>query len=216
MPVRPAAGKIVAKSKAKERPHSEPPPKSGLGLNILVAVLAAGIGSGVTWFVLESGRPEPMASLPSPIAEPPPDVSHLSPSEAAAQLGHWHYDRERWPQAIQQYEAALRLGLDTPDVHTDLGNCYRFTGQASRALEQYQIAQRKNPQHRNSLYNMGGLYAEVLNDPAKAKATLEEYLRRFPQGEDSEKAKALLARMGNDQPSGNVEELLRKVAGEGK
>ena len=63
----------------------------------------------------------------------------------------------------------------------------------SKALEQYQIAQRQNPRHENSLFNTAGLYGEVLRDPAKAAETWREYLRRFPDAAGAARARQFLA-----------------------
>ena len=91
-------------------------------------------------------------SSPAPAAAAePPDVSQLPPADAARTLGNWNYDRQNWPHAIEHYEKAIARGADNPDVRTDLGNCFRFLGQPEKALEQYQIAQKENPLHENSL-----------------------------------------------------------------
>lgn len=108
-------------------------------------------------------------------------------------LGNWHYDRQRWTEAIERYDAAIRLGLDNADVRTGLGNCYRFLGQPQKALELYQSAQRQNPQHEQSLFNQAGLYAEMLHDTAKAKVVAREFIARFPAGSGAESARKLLA-----------------------
>ena len=107
----------------------------------------------------------------------------MSASEAAVTLGNFAYDQKQWPEAIRHYREAIASGIDNADVHTDLGNAFRFSGQPQQALSQYEIAQRLNPHHENSLYNEISLYAESLNDPARAIPIGEEFLRRFPNSD---------------------------------
>ena len=75
---------------------------------------------------------------------------------------------------------------------TDLGNCFRFLNQPQKALEQYENAQRLNPQHENSLYNQAGLFAEVLHDPERAKALAREFIARFPKSPRAESARGFI------------------------
>ena len=86
-------------------------------------------------------------------------------------------------RAIREYQDAIAKGRDSADVRTDLGNAFRFSGQSEKALEQYTIAQRQNPQHENSLFNQIGLFMEVMHDPIRAIPICEEFLRRFPNSE---------------------------------
>ncbi len=152
------------------------------------------------WLIMRSfsAGPSPQAKapvesfLPSPATQPP-DVSQLGPADAAKTLADWNYDQHNWTQAIDHYQQAIANGADTPDVRTDLGNCFRFIGQPQKALEQYQIAQTKNPMHENSLFNQAGLYAEVLHDNQHALATAREFLKRFPQSARAAAARQMIS-----------------------
>ena len=99
---------------------------------------------------------------------------------------------QNWPRAIEAYEKAIALGADNSDVRTDLGNAYRFSDRPQKALEQYEIAQKQNPRHENSLFNQGGLYAFSLNQPEKALEIWREYLARFPQSPNASKTRELI------------------------
>lgn len=112
-----------------------------------------------------------------------PDVSGMPPGEAAVALGNFAYDHQRWPEAIRHYQEAIANGIDNADVRTDLGNAFRFSGQPEQALAQYQIAQKLNPQHENSLFNQISLFAEALKEPARAIPIGEEFIRRFPNSD---------------------------------
>ena len=127
----------------------------------------------------------PNAFQPAPAAEAtgPPDVSQLAPAEAARTLANWNYDRQEWTHAIEHYQEAIARGADNPDVRTDLGNCFRFLGQPEKALEQYEIAQKENPLHENSLFNQISLFADLLHDNDRAQAVARDFITRFPQSQ---------------------------------
>lgn len=164
------------------------------------------LGAGGMWVIMYTSAPEkqvvqrfapapsqgPRSASESPEA---PDVSQLPPAEAARTLADWNYDRQSWTHAVENYQEAIALGLDNPDVRTDLGNCFRFLGQGQKALEQYELAQRENPQHENSLFNQAGLYAEVLHDDDRALSSAREFISRFPQSPRVPAAKELIDRL---------------------
>ena len=172
----------------------------------IIAIVAFSAGAGMSWLILREGysktadRQPPTFVTQTPAGptgstpdSAPPDVSQLSPAEAALALGNWNYDRKAWQKAIDAYQHTISLGLDNADVRTDLGNALRFSGEPQKALEQYQTARRQNPQHENSLCNMATLYAQVLNDPGNAVAAWREYLRLFPNGEKASVARQVIA-----------------------
>ena len=166
----------------------------------LLMLASFALGAGGMWLVMHtsssntSGKPpvERFASTPNTA---PPNVSNMSPADAARTLADWNYDRQNWPHAIDHYQEAIAKGADNPDVRTDFGNCFRFIGQPQKALEQYQIAQKQNPMHENSLFNQAGLFAEVLHDNEQALTIAHEFLARFPQSPRAESARQLTARL---------------------
>jgi tetratricopeptide (TPR) repeat protein len=166
----------------------------------LLMLASFALGAGGMWLIMRtsssnaSGKApvERVASAPN---APPPNVSNISPADAARTLADWNYDRQNWPHAIDHYQEAIAKGADNPDVRTDLGNCFRFIGQPQKALEQYQIAQKQNPMHENSLFNQVGLFAEVLHDNEQALTIAHEFLARFPQSPRAESTRQLIARL---------------------
>lgn len=182
------------------RNRKQSPPAQQVQWSVpFLLLLAFGLGAGTTWLVMRGstsspsqpqiesflpavaanqGAGTPFASAPAAV---PPDVSQLAPAEAARTLANWNYDRQNWTHAIEHYEEAIARGADNPDVRTDLGNCYRFLGQPEKALEQYQLAQKQNLLHENSLFNQISLLDDMLHDKAQATAAARDFIERFPQ-----------------------------------
>lgn len=198
------------------------PPTKQLQPSIPLLILAAfGLGAGTTWLVMRGSanappKPEiedftgarigqsPNVFQPAPAAAAePPDVSRLAPAEAARTLANWNYDQQNWTHAIQHYQDAITGGADNPDVRTDLGNCFRFLAQPEKALEQYEIAQRENPQHENSLFNQISLFADLLHDEARAQAVARDFITRFPQSPQVKVARERILQLQNTSKSDN-------------
>jgi tetratricopeptide (TPR) repeat protein len=162
--------------------------KSNLSNYLLTVIVSAAMGAAVTWLIMSqrsTSEVRPAAApQPAPVTSAAaPDVSGMSAGEAAVTLGNLDYDHQRWTEAIRHYQEAIASGLDNADVHTDLGNAFRFSGQSQQALTQYEIAQKLNPQHENSLFNQISLYTEALHEPARATPICEDFIRRFPNSD---------------------------------
>jgi len=201
-------------SRRKNRNTVAAPPQASRASIVVLALLAGAVGASVTWSLLPA-RPTASSSTPPPAAtqaDTPPNVANLPPAQAALLLGHWHYDHQRWPTAAEKYETALRLGIDNPDIRTDLGNCFRFLGQPEKAREQYETSRIHNPQHEKSLYNLATLYVQVFHDNAKARELLNEYLRHFPASEGAPRARQFLSEITNSKLSPDADRLLRALA----
>lgn len=161
---------------------------------ILIAVAAFASGSALTMALRPNAPSQPRAMLitPAPTLATSSALGPLPLNADPVTLGNAYYDQQNWAAAIEQYERAISGGTDTPDVRTDLGNAYRFAGNPHKALEQYQIAQRRNPNHEQSLFNQGALYAQSLGDPITGAAKWREFVSRFPTSTRAAEARKLL------------------------
>jgi len=195
----------------QQRPQSQ--------LSIPLIVLGAfALGAGTTWLAMRGttagpeqpaiqdftnaaplGQPPGVSPFALAAAAEPPDVSQLAPADAARTLANWNYDLQNWSHAIEHYEAAIASGADTPDVRTDLGNCFRFLGQPQKALEQYELAQKQNPQHENSLFNQISLFADLLHDKERALAVGQEFMTRFAPSPRAATAQKLIEKLQSAQ-----------------
>jgi tetratricopeptide (TPR) repeat protein len=189
------------------------PRGNGFGVAI-VAALSVGLGVTGTMLWMQSRPSTPISTptsapaildvpnaqnLPNPAAHEPPAqlTAGMAPPQAALTLGNWYYDHEKWDLAISHYRVALADKIDNPDVRTDLGNALRFSNQPQKALEQYQIAQKQNPRHEQSLFNQGALYAASMNNPKKGIEVWQTYLNRFPGGQSAAAARSLIVQAQN-------------------
>jgi hypothetical protein len=77
---------------------TELPKQQSLGNYVLIIVVSAAMGAGVTWFLM-SQRSTPklgtVHSSPPTAFSATPDVSGLAPSDAAVGLGNFAYDHQR-------------------------------------------------------------------------------------------------------------------------
>jgi len=157
-------------------------PRQNVWNYLLTVIVSAAMGAGLTWLFI-SQHSCPVSPQSGPMTSSAPNVSGMSSGEASVTLGNFAYDHQSWAEAIRHYQEAIASGIDNADVHTDLGNAFRFSGQPEQALNQYTIAQKLNPQHENSLFNQISLFTEALNQPAHAIPICEEFIRRFPKSD---------------------------------
>jgi len=176
------------------------------------ALLGAAVGGGIigAWVITRTAAPPasttPVASSvvaavpegataspPAPMETAPSIAPGTPPAGTPLQQGNWYFDHREWHEAIASYQQAIAAGTDNADIRTDLGSAYRFSGEPRKALEQYRIAQKKDPRHENSLFNQAGVYAVDLKDPAAGILLWREYLRRFPTGHSVAEATRLIA-----------------------
>ena len=165
--------------------------------------VAAALASGVTALFIaprSSGTASHAAPYGAPAAteaadvSPPPGLTAgLAAGPAAVRDANWRFDHQQWPAAAAGYENALRLGVDTADLRTDMGSAYRFSGEPRKAIEQYEAARKLNPRHEQSLFNEGSVYAFDVHETPKAVSLWNEYLRRFPVGQSVREVRQFMA-----------------------
>jgi tetratricopeptide (TPR) repeat protein len=88
--------------------------------------------------------------------------------DALAQLGAMYMDAGKFPQAIGYFERALAVRED-PTLRSDLGICYKETGQLEKALAAFQKAGAESPDQWQPLYNQAIVLGEMRRfDEARA------------------------------------------------
>ena len=111
--------------------------------------------------------------------------------EALVQLGDLYMEVSKYAPAIDYYERALRV-RDDPNIRTDLGICYKESGQLEKALENFRAAERAKPDQWQAVYNEVVVLAELRRyDEARASYATLQRLR--PDDPDVQRLSQALA-----------------------
>ena len=86
-------------------------------------------------------------------------------------LGNQLDAADRFPEAIAQYEAALRVKRDYVEAHSSFGNVLRQTGRLPEAIEECQAALRLDPEYARAHNNL----ANALLDTGRTDEAIEHY-----------------------------------------
>lgn len=146
---------------------------------------------------------------------PPLDQSRLQSLVAAAasestnpeprvQLGNLYFDAERYTDAVQWYEDALRLRPEDPNVSTDLGVAYYYTNQPDKAIEQFEHSLQVDPRHTKTMLNMGIVKAFGKQDLAGAGAAWQQVIATAPDSPEAQAARKALEGLQQAHPGGGV------------
>ena len=108
---------------------------------------------------------------------------------AAVELANTYFDAERYDDAITWYEQGLSLDANNPDARTDLGICYYYTGQADKALAQFDMSLKINPRHTKTMLNQGIVLAFGKQDLAGAEAAWKQLIAIAPDSPEGQAAR---------------------------
>jgi tetratricopeptide (TPR) repeat protein len=112
--------------------------------------------------------------------------------EAAIGAGNLLYDGKRYVEAIPYYQQALAIRADV-NVSTDLGTALWYAGRPDEALTQYARSLAIDPDHAQTLFNIGIVKSEGKRDYAGAIASWETLLARNPQYSRAQDVRSLIA-----------------------
>ena len=127
------------------------------------------------------------------------EIVNKNPEDRSAwvQLGHNYYDSSQPMEAIEAYSKALEIDGNDPDVLTDQGVMYRQIGWFEKAINNFQAANKLNPNHANAFYNMGIVFSQDLDQKDKAKEAWNNYLKLTPTGKRADRVRIMLDHMEN-------------------
>lgn len=189
--------------------------------NVLIIVIALVIGlvGGFLIFSLSNKKETPsqtegvpagagspvdyqqrIAELEKVVANDPKNL------QALTMLANDYYDTDQPQKAIDTYARALELDPRNPNLLTDQGVMYKRLGENDKAranpdkaranfekaLANFEKAQSIDPKHLQSLYNIGIIYAEDLNQPDKALKTWSHYLELDSTSPAAQQVKRLI------------------------
>ncbi len=178
--------------------------------NILIAIMAlvAGLIGGFLIFSISGKKEEPtltggvtagsgspvdyqqrIAELEKVVANDPKNL------QAWTMLANEYYDTDQAQKAINAYNKALELTPGNPNLLTDQGVMFKRTGQFDKALANFEKAQKIDPKHLQSLYNIGIVYSEDLKQPDKALKVWNHYLELDSTSPAAQQVKRLMAQI---------------------
>ncbi|HEX3581459.1 MAG TPA: tetratricopeptide repeat protein, partial [Thermoanaerobaculia bacterium] len=80
--------------------------------------------------------------------------------DALVQLGNMYMDVSKFPQAIDYFKRALAV-REEPSVRTDLGICYKQSGQMQQARDAFQKVATEQPDQWQAIYNLAIVDGEM-------------------------------------------------------
>jgi tetratricopeptide (TPR) repeat protein len=105
-------------------------------------------------------------------------------------------DDGRFPEAIQQYQAALELEPDAPNVQTDYGNALAKSGRIPEAIAHYEAALRVLP---DSPITHNDLANALAATPGRMPEAIAEYQSALRLKPDYEEARNNLAKLESNR-----------------
>ncbi len=119
-------------------------------------------------------------------------TAEKNPNDAATrvELGNLYFDAERYADAVQWYDGALRIDPKDINASTDLGIAYYYTNQPDLALAQFQKSLAIDPKHAKTLLNIGIVRAfgkEDLEGAAQAWQKVVELAPDSPEAAVAQK-----------------------------
>lgn len=89
--------------------------------------------------------------------------------DALVQLANMYMDVGKFPQAIGYYQQALAV-REEPAIRTDLGICYKQSGQSDKAVEEFARVAKEQPDQWQAVYNLAIIDVETKQiDRARAE-----------------------------------------------
>jgi len=173
-----------------------------------VFTFAGGVVTGlIIGVMIFSGGSSPVPQAPRPQQPQQPQVDKIKKQREIVQLedlvksdpgnyqawkklGDNYFDTELPSKSIEAYRKALAIDDKDPNVWTDMGVMYRKVGDFTKAIESFDEAIARDPNHAISRLNKGVVYIYDLQDLAKGVAAWEDALRVQPVGPQADKIRA--------------------------
>jgi tetratricopeptide (TPR) repeat protein len=111
-------------------------------------------------------------------------------------LGNDYFDTEQTQKAINAYGKVLEIEPNNPNILTDQGVMFRKLGWYDKALANFEKASKIDPDHLQSLFNTGIVYAVDLKQPEKAVPYWNKYLKLDSNSPTAMQIKSLMEQQG--------------------
>jgi tetratricopeptide (TPR) repeat protein len=120
---------------------------------------------------------------------------------ALTRLANLMHDAGMWPQATVLYERAVRITPNEPNLLTDLGICYQNQQMFDKAIAMFELAQKADPSHWQSLYNLAIVAGFDLKRYDEAERALVKLEKIHPQAPNLAELRDALAKAKQGGPT---------------
>ena len=120
---------------------------------------------------------------------------------ARIELGNLYFDSERFSEASQWYEEALKVEPGNVSVSTDLGISYYYMNQPDRALAQFERSLGLDPSHAKTLLNVGIVRAYGKDDLPGAVKAWQRVVELAPDSAEGKVARQALDAVRSAHPT---------------
>jgi len=174
-----------------------------------VFCLILGVAVGYLFRGSASSVPAAAAAPPSSAAQVDADQAILQQSvapllaavqrnprdyDSLVKLGDLYYDGQQFSNSIPYYERALAIHPENPDVRTDMGTAYWYSGNPDKALTELQTSLKYKPTHPQSLFNLGWIRWQGKSDAKGAVDAWEKLLKTNPDYPQKDQVKQYIAK----------------------
>src|SRR5271169_2433125 len=176
-------------------------------LGVALGYLFRGSASPAALHTTAQQGSEPRQQAPAPAAAdvqaalaqaaaPLLDAVNKNPNDydSLVKLGNVFYDGQQYPSAIQYYERALAIHPENPDVRTDMGTSYWYTGDADKAIAAMQTSLKYRPGHPQTLFNLGWVRWQGKADPKGAIQVWTQLLKANPDYSQRQQVEQYIAK----------------------
>ncbi len=113
--------------------------------------------------------------------------------ELLAKAGNVYYDAQQYDQAVRYYGDALKGDPKNSNVRTDMATAFYYLGDADRAITELNTSLQYNPNHAQTLLNLGLIKWQAKMDINGAVAAWQKLIDTNPNFEGAEKVKQMIA-----------------------
>jgi len=135
---------------------------------------------------VRSSGPVVKADTAKEFAELPDDAAALSV------IGDKYFEDNKFAEAIEAYEKAVKLSPDDVDTYNDLGLAYHYTGRSDIAIDRLKKGAEAGPSYQRIWLTLGYVLIST-GRSSEADAALEKALELGPESEIGKEAARLKA-----------------------
>jgi tetratricopeptide (TPR) repeat protein len=112
--------------------------------------------------------------------------AHAQERKVPSTAGEWNVVgmglalQDRWPEAIEAFQKAVKLQPSFVQAHNNLGFALATLGRSTEAIKAFQLAIRVKPHDPNAYYNLGFTY-ETMGKWREAADVFQEALTQSPR-----------------------------------